>query len=211
LQSRGNVGKFDAPKIENRLKPERLKMGFRRYQRGSVYRKKSGWFGMWREDILTPDGSVKRKQRRLFLGTFGELPTITAARKKVESLLRNAEMTIELSFGELYGRWVEAIRPTLKLPTARYYRHVFDKHLIPYFGNSEIRAIGKYEVQKFLVEKSAKYSTASLRGMRTALQKVFSWAIECDWEQREALEGVPGQLLSVVIRDDGADSQTTVN
>src|SRR5438445_4751212 len=52
------------------LKPER-KLMLSRYQRGYVYltgRKVKVWYGMFREDIQTPEGQVKRRQRNVRLG-----------------------------------------------------------------------------------------------------------------------------------------------
>src|SRR5260370_10521380 len=67
----------------NRLKPERgVKMRLRRYQRGYVYkagRRIKVWYGMWREDIQKPDGTIVRRQRNIRLGALNELPTRSAA------------------------------------------------------------------------------------------------------------------------------------
>jgi hypothetical protein len=56
----------------------------RRYQRGYVYKTgiKTGkrikvWYGMWREDVKRPDGSISRRQHNVRLGTVSELPIIS--------------------------------------------------------------------------------------------------------------------------------------
>jgi hypothetical protein len=54
------------------LKPERANM-LSRYQRGYVYQRGSKtkvWYGMFREDINTPDGQMERRQRQVRLGTL---------------------------------------------------------------------------------------------------------------------------------------------
>ena len=49
-------------------------MGFKRYQRGSVYksgkRGKQVWVGMWREDVPNAEGGFNRRQRKVKLGTM---------------------------------------------------------------------------------------------------------------------------------------------
>lgn len=44
---------------------------FWRYQRGSLYKRGTlikKWYGMWREDVRMPDGSIQRHQRNVCLG-----------------------------------------------------------------------------------------------------------------------------------------------
>ncbi len=156
-------------------------IGFRRYQRGSVYRVPNGWRGVWREDVSTADGTMKRNKVHRNIGTIKELPTITAARKRLDEIIRGSVTKIELSFRELHDRWLRAVGPTLKQPTFQYYSHILSKHLLPAFGPVQITEISKYQVQLFLAGKAANYATPSLRGMRTTLQKVLTWAVECDW------------------------------
>lgn len=168
--------------IEESIAPQgKIRFGFRRWQRGSVYRTPNGWRGKWREDVIQADGKLKRKPVHRIIGTIAELPTITAARRRLEEILRGSVAKTEITFRELYERWEKAVGPTLKKPTLKYYVHVAKKNLLPTFGPMQIRAVSRYEVQMFLAEKSAHYGTASLRGMRTTLQKILTWAIDCKW------------------------------
>jgi excisionase family DNA binding protein len=79
------------------LRPER-KLMLSRYQRGYVYltgRKVRVWYGMFREDVQTPEGQIRRRQRNVRLGTRAELPTRDAARNKLASLLRSPNPAME--------------------------------------------------------------------------------------------------------------------
>ena len=182
LQNPSAPSKYATPKEENCLKPERkYGMGFKRYQRGSVYRVGDSWEAYWREDVVTPEGKVNRKQCHRVIGTIREYPTRSAARRQLDRILCDYSAKTEITFAELYERWNKAVVPTLKRATANHYEHVLKKNILPQFGESQISEIGRYQVQLFLASKAANYSTSSLRGMRTTLQKVFSWAIDCGW------------------------------
>jgi len=93
------------------LRPERNSMLFR-YQRGYVYltgKKVKVWYGMFREDVRTPEGQVRRRQRHVRLGTRGELPTRSAARSRLAELFRSSTPTTEMNFRELVERWQKAV------------------------------------------------------------------------------------------------------
>lgn len=158
-------------------------MGFRRYQRGSVHRVGDRWQAYWREDVVTADGTITRKKRHRTIGTVREYPTKSAAQRQLDKILCDYSATTktEITFAELCERWNNAVVPTLKRPTARHYQHVLKKNLLPEFGERQVSEIGRYQVQLFLALKAPNYSTSSLRGMRTTLQKVLSWAIDCKW------------------------------
>src|SRR5690348_4554013 len=69
------------PATSNRLNPER-RIQVRRYQRGCVFKQgkeSKVWYGMWRQDVKQPDGTLKRRQCKMRLGTVSELPTKAAA------------------------------------------------------------------------------------------------------------------------------------
>jgi hypothetical protein len=96
-------------------------MDFRRYQRGSVFKRgKRGsqvWVGMWRDDVATPDGKLSRRQRKVKLGTVAEIPNRTQALERLAVLMRQ-KPTMHLTFAELFEKWKAAVVPTLKESTA---------------------------------------------------------------------------------------------
>ena len=72
------------------LKPERATMPSR-FQRGFVFlkgKKLKAWYGIYREDVRTPEGMI-RVQRKVRLGTLAELPTKNSARNKLTELLED--------------------------------------------------------------------------------------------------------------------------
>jgi excisionase family DNA binding protein len=181
----------------NRLKPEgtsSMNLGLRRYQRGHVYKtgkKLKVWYGMWRDDVRLPDGEIRRRQRNVRLGTVSEFPTKAAAYEELgRRISAFGRTTTELKFAELVQRWRATIVPTIKRTTAAYYEHNLRSHIVPAFGEKQISAITRYDVESFLAERAAMYCRNTLRGMRVSLGRVMSWAVQCDWLEKNPCSGV---------------------
>ena len=63
-----------------------------RYQKGYIYKtgkKNKVWYAMFRIDLKTEDGGLKRKQKNVRLGTLAELPTKSAAQAKLSEMMSN--------------------------------------------------------------------------------------------------------------------------
>jgi integrase len=189
-------------------------MGFRRYQRGYLYKRGKHakvWYGMWREDVPQPDGQAVRRQRKERLGTLSEFPSRSAAYEELSRRM-GAKPTVQLKFSELAEKWEVAVVPTIKPTTAAYYLKELQYHVIPAFGQREISGIGRYDVETFLAERAQKYCRNTLRGMRVSLGRVLSWAVACGWLEKNPCAGVklphagtkvnrtiltPGQTISI--------------
>jgi integrase len=168
------------------LKPERNSMLFR-YQRGYVYltgKKVKVWYGMFREDIRTPEGQVRRRQRHVRLGTRGELPTRSAARSRLAELFRSSTPTTEMNFQDLVERWHKAVGPTMKTTTLRHYRNALRAYVLPTFADRMISNINREDIQALLAEKAMKYSCSALRSMRVVLSLTLGWANDCGWLEK---------------------------
>jgi hypothetical protein len=50
-------------------------MAPRRFQKGCVFLIGNTWYGKYREDVIGADGTVRRKQPTVTLGTKKEIPT----------------------------------------------------------------------------------------------------------------------------------------
>jgi integrase len=155
-----------------------------RYQRGYVYltgRKVKVWYGMFREDLHTPEGQVRRRQRNVRLGTRAELPTRDAARMKLADLLKTPSPTVEMDFRELAERWQKAVGPTMKATTLSHYRNALRANVLPAFGSRLIWKINREDVQTFLANQAKKYSSSTLRSMRVVMSLTLGWAKDCGW------------------------------
>jgi integrase len=155
-----------------------------RYQRGSVYqtgKRKKIWYGMFSEDICTPDGQIERRQRKIRLGSLAELPTKNAARERLSDMLRASTTTIDVTFQELTERWEQAEGPTLKSTTLGHYRNALKAYVLPTFADRKISTINREVIQTFLRDQATGYSKSSLRSMKVALGLTLGWAHDNGW------------------------------
>ncbi len=164
-----------------------MSLQLQRYQRGYVYKrgkKQKVWYGMFREDIRTPDGGLIRRQSNVRLGTMGELPTKNAAEARLSDFMKKTTPSVEMNFQELTERWQSAEGPTMKTSTLQHYENALRAYVVPFFGRDPIAAIDREKVQRFLIEKAALYSLSSLRSMRAVLSLVLGWAAANGWIER---------------------------
>jgi hypothetical protein len=133
----------------------------RRFQRGSVYKRgqrKKVWFARWWEDVIAPDGTVKRVHRSEVLGSVAEIPT----RRQAEQLLADRLRSINSgefrpnstrTFRDFAESWLAEVLPTVKYSTKKHYKYMVRVHLYPAFGDVQLRLITRDAVQKFLWAK----------------------------------------------------------
>jgi integrase len=158
-----------------------------RYQRGYVYltgKKVKVWYGMFREDIRTPEGQVRRRQRHVRLGARGELPTRSAARSRLAELFRSSTPTTEMNFERLAERWQKAVGPTMKTTTLRHCRNALRAYVLPMFADRMISNINREDIQALLAQQVKKYSRSALRSMRVVLSLTLGWASDCGWLEK---------------------------
>lgn len=158
-----------------------------RYQRGSVYqkgRRLKVWYGVFREDMRNPQGQVKRRQRKVRLGTLAELPTKNAARNRLTEFLKNSSGGTDMSFQELVERWQKAEGTTLKPTTLSHYQNALRAYVLPKFGRRKVNTINREDIQMFLAEQAPKYSESTLRSMRVVLGLTLGWASDCGWLEK---------------------------
>lgn len=158
-----------------------------RYQRGSVYqkgRRLKTWYGVFREDVRDSQGQVKRRQRKVRLGTLAELPTKNAARNRLTEFLKSSSSGTDMSFHELVERWQKAEGATLKPTTLSHYQNALRAYVLPKFGRRKANTINREDVQMFLAEQAPRYSESTLRSMRVVLGLTLGWANNCGWLER---------------------------
>lgn len=143
-----------------------------RYQKGQVHlrgRNKDVWYGRFREDVQQLDGSIKRVNRNIPLGTIEELPTKRAARRaldqnldKVNSLdYRPKKLT---TFRQFVKVWEETTLTQKKPGTQVTDLSVVRKHLLPFFGDRLLSDITPMVVQQFISSRKG-YSPATIKSV----------------------------------------------
>jgi len=190
----GRLLRFDPDaiglKLDNgkSLKSERVNMTPRRYQRGSIVWKNTNsgkvCCGMYRVDVQTTTG-IKRKQKKVRLGTRKEFPTDSQARNKLSDIISHAEssspMPEKMTYGELAKCWQDSEGPTQTKPTADRYATVLRAWLLPYWRDRTISSITRNDIQLFLNSKASTYSKSSIRSMRLVLQMTLSFGHLNGW------------------------------
>jgi integrase len=185
------------------------------FQRG---KKNPVWVGRYREDAITEDGKRIRFQRSIVLGLVQEigkreaqrllsqrLGTINQGKQKPELLISFEQFVLE--------RWEPNIFPTLRYSTARNYRHLVRRHLIPFFGSMRLGEIGPADVQMFLADKSKRFAPWTVHQLRSTLSKILGTAqgwgfletnptktvqVPALVDKRERLTLTPRQVLSLL-------------
>jgi integrase len=104
--------------------------------------------------------------------------------------LSGKKPSVDMTLSEAVRRWEEAVVPTIKGSTANYYRKILRANVLPHFGQQQISAIGRYDVEKFLAEQASTYTRNTLRGMRVSLGRVLTWAVDCGWLKVNPCSGV---------------------
>ena len=81
--------------------------------------------------------------------------------------------------------------PHLKPTSVRYYGKQIERQLLPAFSEWRIRDITKADVQRFLERKRKQgLSGSSVHGMRTALGKVLQAAVDWEYLEQNAAQGI---------------------
>jgi integrase len=133
-----------------------------RFQKGSLLKRgirSKVWVARWWENAVGTDGKTERIRRSEILGAVAEIPT----RRKAEQLLSDRLRQINSggyrpqstwTFRNfVQDRWLPDSLPTLKHSTKLHYEYVTATHLIPEFGNIQLRLITRESVQGFLNRK----------------------------------------------------------
>src|SRR5580698_2793127 len=127
----------------------------RRYQQGSLMRDGDRWIGRWREDVTLPSGITKRIRRKELLGSIEELPTKKLAQRALAKRLEpiNHEEyrpTSTVTFGLFAAKWKKEIMIHHKPSSRSSEASIIDVHLVPFFGEDQLRNITAEKVQRFV-------------------------------------------------------------
>jgi integrase len=158
----------------------------RRFQHGSIFKRGTRtkmWVARWWEDVIGADGKSERIRRSEVLGTVAQLPT----RREAEQLLSNrlravnsgdyrAQSTWTLkSF--IQDRWLPDVLPTIKCSTRNHYQYIVKVHLIPAFGDMQLRQIHRESIQSLLTSKRRSgLSWRTVKHIRTTFGTILAAA-----------------------------------
>ena len=111
------------------------------------------------EDVIQAEGTLGRLRRSEVIGTAAEFPTRRLAMRALSQRLGTintgkARPQSVRTFGSFVkDDWTPVVLPTLKYATQKHYRYMLDVHLIPAFGQRQLRELTREELQSFLSRK----------------------------------------------------------
>ena len=157
------------------------------FQNGSLFKRgtrKKVWVARWWEPVIGPDNVPGRIRRSEVLGTVAEIATKREAMQMLDDLLRKvnggdfrpqAVWTFR-SFVE--DRWKPDLYPTLKFSSKKFYDNMVDTHLMPVFGDPQLRLISKENVQSLLLAKAKGDSSwKTVKHIRTVFGAIIEAAV----------------------------------
>lgn len=162
----------------------------RRFQRGALVEKAGRWYGVYREDVLQPDGTSRRVQRWQALGLVSE-QSERAAWKEFQSTLNRineAAMRMAPKSGSALSDYVEEWRRdlavNLKRSTVRAAESHLRAHILPKFGNLHLTEITTKTVQGFVAYlasggRSRKAVENVLLTLSSLLKTAKAWGYAC--------------------------------
>src|SRR5271163_4061416 len=163
-----SVNVLPAEKLERATEKREESVARPRWQQGWLFQrgkgKKKVWVGRYREDVIAEDGTRRRREPSVVLGPVREVSKRQAQRKLFELLAAINQGThkpeVMITFERfVMERFEPNILPTLRFSTARLYRHLIRRHLIPFFGKMRLSEIGAADVQMFLTGASKRVSS----------------------------------------------------
>ena len=171
--------------------PERATYGGRmarnrRFQHGSLFKRGTRtkvWVARWWEDVSGREGKLERVRRSEILGTVAEIPTRRQADQVLSNRLRGINAgdfrpQSTCTFSEFVQRnWMPELLPTLKYSSKKHYEYIVNFHLIPAFGDMQLRLISRELIQSFLGGKlRSGLSWKTVKHIRTTFGTVLAAA-----------------------------------
>src|SRR5260221_9453371 len=130
----------------------------RRYQRGRIIsrgKKRKVWVGIFREDRVKTDGTIRRARRSVVLGTekhVSKLQAIEALRPYLDAvnLVAIPKAKAGRTLKNFMEEWKHNVAPTLKPSTVRAAESHLRTHILPVMGEMSLTAISTRNVQAFI-------------------------------------------------------------
>jgi len=152
----------------------------RRFQRGRIFKRghnrHATWVLAYRDDVTQPDGTIRRKQRKVVLGLAKHMTKADAA-QVAQPLLDAVNATAPLkhaakTLSALVEEWEKAVSPMLKPSTERAAHSHLRNHILPALGDKPLSAVSTHNVQLFVSEMAAK--GLSRKSIENVLQTLLS-------------------------------------
>lgn len=160
------------------------------YQQGSLFkrgRRKKVWVARWWEDVIGPDNRIERIRRSEVIGSVADIPTVRQARQIFDDLLRKVNsgdhrpQAVWTFRRFVEDRWKPDVYPSLKFSGKKYYDNMVNAHLMPVFGETQLRLITRESVHSFLAAKAKGDSSwKTVKHIRTVFGTILEAAVRDD-------------------------------
>ncbi len=162
----------------------------RRFQRGSLVQKSGRWYGVYRNDVVLTNGTLKRVQCWQPLGLVSE-QSERAAWKQFQPYLNRANeaalrvpQKIGLTLTDFVEEWRRDVAVNLKGSTTRAAESHLRAHIIPKLGNLHLTEITTKTVQGFVAYlasggRSCKTVENVLLTLSSLLRTARAWEYAC--------------------------------
>lgn len=158
-----------------------------RQQKGYLYRRCSGWFVRYCDDVMQPDGTMKRTlvSKRLSVDYGGEYKTKKSVQPFVDDILAplnsgllnpQATMLVSDFVEKIY--LPEYVEKRLRAASIKQYSDVYHNHLKPRLGKLTLRSFRTVHGEQMLADiaAKAKLGRSSLRHCKAFLSGAFKQA-----------------------------------
>jgi len=158
--------------------------------------------GRWEARIAVEESGVK-KYKSLYAKSYREVKEKLLhfhAEQRQEEILQFHVLSSNIvdgkTFSQVVSEWFEANKLRQKASTQLKYHNMFDKHILPAFGDMDIKEIDEVDVNTFLAEKlangalthlpyiSAPLSSSYVRTMGILISSVLTYAAMKDYRNR---------------------------
>lgn len=173
-------------------------MARRRYQKGSLLPKsglpKNGlWIGRWREDVIQPDGTIRRPYRWEVLGTTRDCPTRKLALRALEARLSTINSPTYRArptarFAEFANQWDATVLSQHKCSTQSSTRSQLRKWLLPQLGSVALKDLDGQRLQSFV--SNCKCNAKSVRNLVATLRMMWTSARSWGYVAHDPFDGL---------------------
>jgi len=189
-------------------------MARRSGQSGCVHLIGNVWYGRYRVDV---PGQEARVRKAVPLGSKKEGMTKPMAQNKLRHLLEEQGVNSEAVFNQTVqpgpafaevARWWSANKLALCAPSYQETRGAYlSTHLLPYFGEMPVVAIGERAAQEFVADLTSRcqLAPATIASIVSTLKSIVGGKVTRDWQLRlppssceEPRFFTPGEMLRIV-------------
>ena len=126
----------------------------RRFQKGTFVKRNGHWVGMWRVDVLQPDGTIKREQRSKTFVDLSERAARAAFQPILDSVNAASGATSPVpkrtaTLSAVIREWLEQVADTLKPSTRKTAESHLRRHIEPMLGDCALPELTTKRLQSF--------------------------------------------------------------